>query len=361
MKKTKLRQSSQDPRGINRTLFNPPFTPSVNFALEDPLLLASHPEVQKNGLSFASYFGAGSPLSKKASEFIHLKQSIEKKFAEKMAMESSFILPYEAGCIEKLPRSFLSSQLILTTPEKQSYFKGSHLHLFSENDLFSLKHLLETTSFDHTPVIFLPALSNKGVPLDMAILQRWKQEHDFFLIVEDTHQFGLKGFDGFGYKRYHKSIDLLITHIPKTFGKTLSVLSGNKDILATMMEYSFKEVDLFFAPCYLGMLAAMLEIIPDLKDRREKLQSLEKKLLFTFPEELAIQLPLLSFSIDGETERNHFTKSLVDKGFLLPASSFTDRNNSLQLHLNYLIEEKSIGLLYEVYIEKKNHTICESI
>ena len=359
MKQTKLRQSARDPRAIGRALFNPPFSPQVNFALEDPLLLSTHKEVQKNGLSFTTYFGAGSALSAKASEFIKVKQSIERQFAESLGREQSLILPFTPSAIERISRSFLPSQVVLTTPDKQKEFEGCKVHLFSTSDLYSLKSLLETSTFDHKPVVFLPTHSKGGGALDLALLAKWKSELDFFLIVEDAHRFGLVGFDGFGSKRLQGAIDLLVTHIPKTFGKTLTVLSGNGNILETLMEYSFFEASLFFAPCYLGMLAAMLEIIPDLKDRREKLLRLEKKLLFTLGNEIHIDLPLLSFYVESEEERIHFTKTMVDKGFLLPA--FSSNSAPMQLFLNYTLEEKSIGQLSTIFLEKKNHTICESI
>jgi hypothetical protein len=358
--KTKLRSPNSPSKSIARTLFYKPFHPQVNFALEDPLLLCSHPLSEKEGVSYSKYFGANSPLSSNASQFLERKFLLEKKFSELVQMDKSVILEYNEDHIFQLSASFLPSQKFLVPNSIASPFEPSQTLYFSESNLTSLVPFLEKPT-DHLKIVFLPKISQNFQKINFSLLESIKEQYPFFLIIEDKHTFGLEGLNGFGITQQNSLADLLITAIPKSFGKMLNIFSGSIDLLDTLMEYSFKQASLFPPAAYLGLFDAFLTIIPTLGNRREALKAFIENLTSTFSDEITISNPLLSFRLSSLEEKNFFSKSLVDKGFLLPASSFTKQSTMLLFHLNYLLEEKSIHTLYEIKQNFCPQSVCESI
>jgi hypothetical protein len=361
MKKTKLRITNHDPRGINRTLFGSPFSPSVNLALEDPLLLSCHPAVQKEGLAYATYFGGNSPLSMKAPEFLKKKISVENIFSERLGVQKTLILPASASSLVDIAKSFLSGQMFLVPDSIRSPFPVEQTITFQHDDLGSLKSLLFTSAFECMPIVFMPVLCPIYGKIDYPLFQEMKEGTPFFFITEDSHTFGLEGLSGSYKKSDIQTVDLIITHIPKTFGKMLTLISGKADFLDILLEYSFSTSSLFPPAPYLGMLNASLEILDVMGERREALKTFSEKIAHTFSENVSIHSPLLTFHLNSNEEKSLFTKSLVDKGFLLPASSFKEDRDHLTFHINHLLEERCIHSLYEIHSSIKEQTICESI
>lgn len=359
--KTKLRTSNDDPRSVSRNLLASPFNPVVNFAIEDPLLLTSHKAIQKEGLEYAKYFCGNSPISSKAPEFLKRKQDVEKTFSEKISKEKTIVLSPLEDALFCLSKSFLSTQKFFIPDSILSPFSKSQTKYFSHESLSSLKELLKTSSFDHLPIVYLPKISSCFGRLDFPLLKEIKNEHPFLLIVEDGYSFGCEGIDGFSKKSENDLIDILITHIPKSFGKMLSLISGPKEMLDTFMEYSFYESSLFPPAAYLGMLSKSLELIGSLGERRASLITLCATLHHMFEEKITITSPLITFHLSSSEEKTEFTKSLVDKGFLLPASSFNTHSRALSFHLNYQLKETSLHSLLEIKNSFAGQIILESI
>ncbi len=358
---TKLKASNDDPRALTRTLFNHPFNPSVNFAIEDPLLLSSHPAVQKEGLDYARYFCSNSPLSCKAPEFLQKKLQVEELFSKKMGFEKSVILPSIDAPLELIRKSFLSSQIYFLPDSMQSIFSAENITYFSHENPRSLQTLLEVKKLDHCPIVYMPKLSASYGRVDFALFAEIKNIHPFFFIIEDSHLFGLEGLDGFAPKSESLTIDLLITHIPKTFGKMLTILSGPFNLLDRIVEFSFENSKIFPSAPYLGMLKASLDLLSSMQDRRDQIRSYVKKLQCHLHPEMSIPYPLITITPHSLAQKTLSTKFLTDNGFLLPSSAFKSNDLSLTLHVNHLLEETSIHFLNELSTLSHKQTICESI
>jgi|GEM_PF-2951557 len=359
--KIKLKTPPYDPRKLTRTLFNTPFNPAVNFALEDPLLLFSDPLVQNEGLSYARYFCSNSPLSLKAPEFLKKKTDVEALFSKKAHVEKTILLTYQEDAAHLVGKSFLSSQKFFVPDSVISPFSDGSTIYFSHQNPASLLPLLKSAALDHIPVVYMPKLCPVHGRIDLDLFSKMKTQYEFFFVVEDHYTFGLEGLTGFGKNSDHKPIDLLITHIPKTFGKLLTLISGNSDLLDTLLYYSFTKNALFPPAPYLGMFHAAIQMIESLKDRREKLKNYTSKLLHAFNDQIDSKGPFISIHLDSIDEKLSFTKALVDKGFLLPSSSFSQKQRSLIFHLNYLLDEISIHHLVEIKHSFEREVICESI
>ena len=358
--KTKLRTSQTDPRKINLTLFHSPFNPKVNFALEDPLLLTANEAIQKEGLSYARYFCSNSPLSPKAFEFVKKKKQMEDLFSQKAYVENTVILSYQENILASLEKAFLSSQIFLIPDSIQSPFPKSKTIYFAHNNLDSISDLLSSLHFDHTPILYLPKICPINGPINFTQIEEIKNSYPIFLVVEDNHTFGCEGLNGFLKKADTLLIDLLITHIPKNFGKMLTLISGKSDLLDRLIEYCFSQKSLFPHAAYLGMFSKALHLLESMSSQRNKIIHFAQTLSQTFPMHCKVFSPLIIFNFPSEEEKHTFYKSLVDNGFLLPWST---SNNQLHLtfFINHELEETCTHFIQKALQESPKQVVCETL
>ena len=359
--KPKFRTTKSDPRGVTRSLFYSPFNPSENFAIEDPLHLSSHPAVRKTGLAYSKYYGSGSPLSSKAPHLLQKKRELEETFSKMFHVESSLILPPSLELLSSLSKAFLPSQVYFLPASTSSLPGGRNCTYFSLENLTSLERELEKQTFDHLPIIYIPKVSPSHGRLDLERLAQIKKKCPFFLIVEDHYTFGLEGLYGSSKGGENSLIDLLVTHIPKAFGKMLTVISGSYDLLDHLFEYCLYNHSLFPCPAYLGMFEAMLPLLETMTEQRENLKILKQKLSDTFSEDATVSDSLITFHLSSYREKEEITKYLTDKGFLLPASAFKDIQPNLTLYLNYKLSNSAIHSITEARETFSKQIILESI
>ena len=358
---TKLKTSNDDPRSLTRILFHTPFNPLVNFAIEDPLLLFSHPAVQKEGLSYARYFCNNSPLSSKAPEFLQRKLNVEEDFSKKAGFEKSLLLTTLDTPLEWIEKSFLSSQKFFLPDSMQSSFAPDNTTYFSHQNPHSLITLLELNRSNHHPIVYIPKLSPIYGRIDFSLFAEMKKKHPFFLIVEDGYSFGLEGLDGFAPKSEMQVVDLLITQIPKTFGSLLTILSGSFNLLDRLVEFSFSGVKFTPRASYVGMLSASLSLLSSMQDRRDQIKSFITKLKCHHLPTTSIYNPLITLFLHSFEEKTLYTKSLTDNGFLLPSACFKHEDLTLTFHINHLLDETAIHSLSELHTSFQKQIICESI
>lgn len=358
--KLKTKTSPSDPRAVNRTLFYSPFNPKVNFAIEDPLLLTSNKALQNEGISYARYFGSGNPLSSKSAEFIQKRQKLEKQFSEKTGFEHTLITSYQDDILSSLQKCCLSSQIFILPQRIKSTLDSSQVISFDPENLYSLIPILENRSFDHRPLLVLPKIAPSFGRVNFKELRELKKRFNLFIVIEDSHTFGLEGLNGFGFKRENKLIDLLITHIPKNFGKMLTLFSGKREMLATLSEFGFESSAFFPIPAYLGMFSAALNLIESMTPQRELIHTFAEKIENSFSSHAKVHGPMIHFTFQSEDEKLHFYKTLVDLGFLLPWSTSSD-SFSLTFHINYELEETSLHHIRKALDLYQTQVVCESI
>ncbi|MCH9622123.1 MAG: hypothetical protein S4CHLAM20_15580 [Chlamydiia bacterium] len=356
----KLRTSNTDPRAINRTLFYKPFNPKVNLAIEDPLLLVSNEAVQQEGLSCTRTFASNSPLSQKAAEFLNQKKTLETLYSKKTHVENTLILSHQEDVLSSLENSFLSSQVFLVPDTITSPISQSKTIYFSYDNLFSIIDIINNKNLDHTPILYLPKICPTHGRIDYKQIETLKQSIDIFLIVEDHYTFGLEGLTGVGTKRESSLINLNITHIPKNFGKMLTLISGDINLLDRLLEYSFSKSALFPPAAYIGMFSKALTLLDSLKIQRDNIDSFAQKVEKTFPNQCKVYKPLIIFTFNSNDEKEHFYKSLVDNGFLLP-SSFSSNEAKLIFFINHELDETCIHHFQKAFDSFPKQVICESI
>jgi 7-keto-8-aminopelargonate synthetase-like enzyme len=341
-----FKPTCDDPRILSRALFHQPFNPALNFAIEDPLLLSTHKAVQEQGRAFARYYCSNSPLSLKAPQYVKEKLTLEEAFSKKVGSEKSLILSYVDLPLEWIKKSFLPSQTFFLPDSCPSSFTPPSTAFFSQKDLSSLIPLCK--GLDQPPIVFIPKISQEGGRVDFSLLTQIKKMYPFFLIVEDSHTFGLEGFEGFAPNHEIACVDLLITHIPKTFGKMLTILSGSYELLDKLIEFSFSSLKFTPEAPYLGMLKTSLELVSSMQDRRDQIRSFTTKLKGISLPQMSITSPLITLTPSSHEEKNLWAKYLTDHGFLLPSSSFKGEDSALTFHIHHLLSETSIHFLQEL-------------
>jgi len=357
----KTRTLNVDPRAINRTLFYTPFNPKVNLAIEDPLLLASNDAIKEEGINFARTYATGSPLSEKAAELLDIKRKMEVFYSKKSFFESSIILTYQESVVSSIEDAFLSTQMFLVPDRIKSPFSSSNTIYFSSENLFSIIDILKKHALDHTPVLFLPKLSPKTGRINFEDIEALRKDIDFFLIVEDHFTFGIEGLTGFGSKSESALIDLKLTHIPKNFGKMLTVVSGKRDFINTLLNHSFTNASLFPPAAYLGMFSKTLSLIESFNFERKKIQAFCDSLSQTFGSKCEVHSPTVTFFFATPEEKDGFYKSLVDNGFLLPSSPLNGSRTDLTLYINHCLNQSAIHHFQKALDSVSKQIICESI
>ena len=318
----KTRTLNIDPRAINRTLFYTPFNPRVNLAIEDPLLLSSNPLIKQEGLIFARKYGTGSPLSEKTPELLQHKIDLEIAFSQKSFFESSVILSHQETAATTVEDAFLSSQIFLVPDNIKSPFSKSKTLYFSASNLFSIIDILNQYHLDALPILYLPKISLKNGHINFSDIKMLKDQVPLFLVIEDNFTFGTKGLNGFESRVNASLIDLLITHIPKNFGKMLTILSGEQNLLNTLLHHCFSNSSFFPPAAYLGMFSKILSLIQSMTPERNAIENFCRLILQTFGSKCTVANPLIIFHLNSQEEKEHFYKSLVDNGFLLPSAPF---------------------------------------
>ena len=359
--KIRMRPSKDDPRFVKNALFYNHYKPEINFAIQDPLMLNCHPNIREEGIHYAKVYCSNSPLSEKASKFLNEKYLIEEKFSNRINAEKSFISSFNEHTVKTIGTAFLSTQKFFVPDSIKSPFNPSQTTYFSHNNLPSLLEVLSGEDFNNTPVVFIPNLCPINGVVDFSLIKKIKEKVPFFLIIEDKYSYGIDGIDGFGKKADRKIIDLLITHIPKSFGHMLTITSGKSEIIQSIFEHSFYHSSLFPPACYVGMLSSSLEIIDRLGKERTALNNLIDICKQILPENISIHKPLLTLSLSSHEEKVLVTKALIEKGFLLPSTSFNKHSKAITLHLNHQITKSSIYSVQETLATVQNMQQCEGI
>ena len=166
---------------VSRNLFANPFDPKLNFAIEDPLLFSSHPDVLKTGIDFTKYFATGSLLSSKAGELFEKKMHLEKQFSKNIQKEGSLIVVGLQNSLYPISKIFPINHPFLLPSLNPPKIEQKNIHYFSEKNLNeTLSSLLEKNHHSLLPVVYLEKSSLKSIPIDFNVLKKLKEKTSLF-------------------------------------------------------------------------------------------------------------------------------------------------------------------------------------
>ena len=249
----------------------------LNFCSPDYLGLSFHPTLQKTAIKFTLQHGHSSSHSS-----INLQTGIEKRLAETLGIEAAAILPsrFQAHTAI-LPTLATSQSLILMdrcahfSLKQASTISHASIESFTHNDLKHLKMLLEETknlSYFTKIIVTESVFSIEGDRAPIDELTELAQSYDALLYIDDTHALGALGKKGMGLTAHRPEIDVRIGAFDYGCGGTLAFVGGSSLIIDYLQDYcpAFKENPLPLSA--LGVIEAILDLLPELEGERKVLQ-----------------------------------------------------------------------------------------
>ena len=259
----------------------------VNFASNDYLGLARHPELIRRAQAWAEEWGAGAGASRLVCGTLELHARIEDKLARGKRTEAALVFSsgYQANA-SVLP-ALLDRQVLGAEPlvfcDRLNHASihagcraaGVRQIRYRHNDLSHLEDLLEARAGDKAPrfIVTETVFGMDGDRADLEALAGLAARHGAFLYLDEAHATGLFGPDGFGLSAAHPGgADLVMG----TFSKALGGFGGYVACSARLRAYLVNRCPGFIystalPPAVLGAMDAALDLLPGLEDARRTL------------------------------------------------------------------------------------------
>lgn len=336
----------------------------INFASNDYLNIATHPDVEKAAIAGIETYGVGSSSAACISGFYAPHHALEEAFAAFLKRERAILFNSgyhanlgvltallsrgDAALADKCAHASILDALLL------SRAKG---YRFKHNDVNHAEYLLTR----HAPVRTLiteGVFSMEGSISPLSELTKLTENKETFLILDDAHGVGVLGPEGGGCCDYFhltaKEIPCLIAPLGKAFGSMGAIVAGDADLIEHILQsaraYRYTTA---LPPAIASAALKALEIIKQEHWRREKLNSLIRFFIKAAHER---QLPLIStdltpikcIKIGNNILTLKLQKQLMSQGFLVGAiRPPTVSIAQLRLSLNCLHTEEHIEQLLD--------------
>ena len=180
----------------------------VNFASNDYLGLASHPEIARAMAEGAEHWGAGSGAAHLVSGHLAPHETIEQHLAEftgfpraltfstgylaNLAVTPTFAGRGDAVFADKLNHASLIDAMQLAKAN------GADTQRYPHNDVAALERLLAASDARNKLIVTDAVFSMDGDLAPLPALFALAERHDAWLVVDDAHGFGVLGPQGRG-------------------------------------------------------------------------------------------------------------------------------------------------------------------
>lgn len=339
----------------------------INFCSNDYLGLANHPTVKEAFIEGIQTYGVGSSSSALVSGYFKPQQQLEEKFSEFLARDQAvfFNSGYMAnlGAITSLSERkdiILSDKLCHASLLDAVQLSNAQHYRFRHNDLAHFNYLLHSKK----PNILITEgiFSMEGDLSPLLAINQHIAGKDVLLVVDDAHSIGVLGKSGGGscekWGLTQLEVPCLIVPLGKAFGCSGAIVSGKKDIVDAVLQFSRSYRTTTALPPAICMAALKsLEIIQTECWRRERLnelvnffihQSESRGLTLISRDETPIKCLLVS-----DNQRTQWIQEkMLGKGFFIscirPPSVPVDTAR-IRISLNCLhTEEQITQLLYHL-------------
>lgn len=199
--------------------------------------LNRHPRVIAKTMAAVEAFGTGSGSSAPSGGMCSLHREIERRFAEMTGKERAILFPTgfaaNMGAMASLPGP--DDLVILDRESHASIIDGCRLSgrryiTFEHNDVQDLARKLEMSRGRH-PNVFVVVESAYSMSGDLCPLKEivaLKDQHRFYLYVDEAHSFGFYGPEGRGYcveQGVMDQVDFFMTTLSKATAATGGVIA----------------------------------------------------------------------------------------------------------------------------------------
>ncbi|WP_304985187.1 aminotransferase class I/II-fold pyridoxal phosphate-dependent enzyme [Coxiella-like endosymbiont] len=256
----------------------------INFCNNDYLGLANHPAVKEAFIEAIQLYGTGSTSSAMVSGYFKPQQQLEEKFAEFLVRDQAifFNSGYMAnlGVITSLAARkdvILSDKFCHASLLDAIQLSKAQNYRFRHNDLEHFNYLLHLKK----PNILITEgiFSMEGDLSPLPAINHCIDGKNILFVVDDAHGIGVLGKNGGGscekWGLTQLEIPCLITPLGKAFGCSGAIVSGRKDILEGVLQFSRSYRATTALPPALCMAALKsLDIVQMEYWRRERLNEL---------------------------------------------------------------------------------------
>lgn len=340
----------------------------LNFGSNDYLGLSQHPDVLQSYVEGLAQYGAGSTASAAVCGYMRPHKTLEDKLCEMFNKQA--VLLFNSGfaanqsiCQALFPAQSREENHILCDKHMHASFIEGAMHAnanfkrFKHNDLLHFATKLRTCS-GNTLVATEGVFSMDGDIGEISDIQAMLKAHDYPLLVDDAHGFGVLGKTGLGVSETAdidaRRIDILLATFGKAIGTAGAFIAGSEDFIEYLVNFAKHYIYTTAMPPAQAVATLTAIKIMQTSDQRTKLHeniSLFQQLCNThalpvLPSDSAIQ-PL----IIGDAHRCVLaSQSLLSLGVFTPAirtptvSKGTDR---LRITLSALHHQHDIQALID--------------
>ena len=307
----------------------------LQFAANDYLGLATHPEVIRASVSATQQFGAGAGAARLVSGSLPPHQELDLALAQFKGTEAA--LTFSSGYLANIgtiPTLIGRDGLILADRlSHASLIDGCRLsaadfRIYRHNDTEHLQSLLSAKRHGRRTLIVTDGLfSMDGDLAPLPELNRLAQTYDATLYIDDAHGTGVMGPHGQGTVEHFglgKEIPFHMGTLGKALGSSGAYLAGSTDLIQLLMNTNRSFIFTTASPPGSAAAAiAALRIIQQEPERRARLWANRERLFegltqlgFTLAPSMSPIMPILIG--DAETAMI-FAEHLLGEGIYAPA------------------------------------------
>lgn len=311
----------------------------VNFASNNYLGLTHHPRIVEAFQSTVEQFGVGSGAAALVSGYSPVHASTERAIAAWKGTEAAVLLNsgYAANvaAVQTLASiagergvRFLLDKLCHASLIDAVRGSGANFRIFPHNQLSKLRRLLEESDPHQLQVVVTESIfSMDGDAADLAGIARIKQDHRFFLLLDEAHGSGVYGPNGAGYaaeQGLQPIVDLTVVTLSKAIGVVGGAICASRAFCDAVVNFGRAYIYSTNMPAAAAAaVGAALRVLRDEPQRQQRLRDLSREVRLRLME-MQFKLPpgdspIIPVILGGETESLAVAQRLRDAGLLVVA------------------------------------------
>ncbi|MDX8430261.1 MAG: aminotransferase class I/II-fold pyridoxal phosphate-dependent enzyme [Candidatus Algichlamydia australiensis] len=252
----------------------------------DPLGLSNHPFVKERTLEYLLKWASGSTPTRLIPEHLIKHEELEEKLAKLLGTESALLLPSSFAVHDEIfkliaPQSatLLIDRLAKNPLYQAAYRTGAEMLRFEHNDPISINREICRAEKGATKILIAESLSTyEGDFAPLRSMIEIADESDTLLLIDEQNALSLYGPFGMGLCAKHPKVDLITGTFPKKCGNFNSYI-GCSNLLKEffLTSHTFQSARPL-PPALLGVIEALLDLIPDMQIEREALEEKCKRI-----------------------------------------------------------------------------------
>ena len=373
------------------TVVNVGSTPTINFASNNYLSLANHPEVKEASIKAITDFGLGSGASRWMSGSTELHHSLERKIAQFKGTDDAIIFSSgtlaNLGTISQLIKPALLPVLVSRgkdifngTTSAVFFDEANHaslydafklvkgktvkLYLYKRCDMDCLEYKLKKSQEPCKLIVTDGIFSDLGNIAPLKVIYRLAKEHDAVLVVDDAHATGVLGesgkgtFDYWGMEDKVNDENVLVTGtFSKAIGAEGGFVVGHRKmvrLLRTARQYIFNTA---MPPAIAAGALKSLEIMEMEPERRVRLHELSdylrQKLNENGYDHLDSPSHIIPILIGNEAKAEKISALLAEDGIYVPCFKYPAVPRNMAIFRLSLMTDHTTEQI-DLFMEKLN-------